>query len=65
MTTEALQNTEIAARLADRALMDRAMRRAARAAAIRHKREGVPLVVYQDGRIVEIPPEQIVVPPEE
>jgi predicted metal-dependent phosphotriesterase family hydrolase len=65
MTTEALQNIDIAVRLADRELIDRAMRRAARAAAIRHKREAVPLVVHQDGRVVEIPPEQIIIPPEE
>ena len=65
MTTDALHRADIAARLADRASIDRAMRRAARAAAIRHRREGVPLVTYQNGLVVEVASEQIIIPPDE
>lgn len=65
MGVESTESVNIAERLADRARMDRAMRRAARDAAIRHKQAGVPLVVWRDGKVVEIPPEEIVIPPEE
>jgi hypothetical protein len=40
-----------------------AVREAGRDARLRHKQLGVPIVVWQDGRIVEIPPEEIVVDP--
>jgi len=40
----------------------RALRLAARDAAILHKAMGVPLVVWEDGRVVHIPPEEIVIP---
>jgi hypothetical protein len=42
-------------------LIDQAVANAARDARLLHKRMGVPLVVWQDGKIVEIPPEEIVV----
>lgn len=42
----------------------RALRLAARDAAILHKAMGVPLVVWQEGQVVHIPPEEIVIPPE-
>lgn len=45
--------------------IDRAMRRAFQDACFRHKQLGVPLVVYKDGKTVEIPPEEIVVPDED
>lgn len=35
------------------------MQRAGREAIRRHKRGGVPLVVWQDGRVVHIPPEEL------
>lgn len=41
--------------------IDEAVERAARDARLRHKQLGVPLVVWQDGKVVEIPPEEIVV----
>lgn len=45
----------------DGAEVDAAVERAAREARLRHKQLGVPLVVWRDGRTVEIPPEEIVV----
>lgn len=39
--------------------IDLAMQRAGREAIRRHKRGGVPLVVWQDGRVVHIPPEEL------
>ena len=54
---------EIAERLADDALIERALRDAVRSALIRHKREGVPAVVMRDGVMVELQPEDIVIPP--
>ena len=45
----------------DRQEIDRALDRAERSARLRHKQLGVPLVVWQDGKVVEIPPEEIVV----
>ena len=45
--------------------IERAMRQAGRDAAIRHKREGTPIVSWEDGKVVSIAPEQIVIPPAE
>src|SRR5687767_7057254 len=42
--------------------LDEAMMEAFREACLRHKRAGVPLVVWRDGKIVEIPPEEIEIP---
>jgi hypothetical protein len=44
--------------------IDDALARAARDAYLRHKRAGVPIVVWEGGRIVRVPPDEIVVPPE-
>jgi len=41
--------------------IDDALRAAARDARALHKRMGQPIVVWQNGRVVEIPPEEIVV----
>jgi hypothetical protein len=35
------------------------MRRAVREALLQHKRDGMPVVVWQDGKVVWIPPEEI------
>lgn len=43
--------------------IDAAVERAAREARLRHKQMGVPLVVWRDGQVVEIPPEEIIVDP--
>ena len=47
----------------DGTLLDQAMQDAFRDACIHHKQGGVPLVVWRDGKIVEIPPEEIEIPP--
>ncbi len=47
----------------ERTLIDAAVERAAREARLRHKQLGVPLVVWRGGKVVEIPPEEIVVDP--
>jgi hypothetical protein len=39
--------------------MDRAMRKGVREALLRHKRAGVPIVVWRSGKVVRIPPSQI------
>ena len=45
--------------------VDRAMRAAFRDTCFRHKALGYPLIVYENGKTVEIPPEDIVVPDED
>ena len=45
----------------DGTLIEEAVQRAARDARLLHKQMGVPLVVWQDGKVVEIHPEEIVV----
>ena len=42
-----------------------AMYRAWRSALIKAKMHGVPIVTWRDGQVVHIPPEEIVIPPEE
>jgi hypothetical protein len=49
----------------DGRLIDEAVERAGRDARLKHKQLGVPLVVWRDGQVVEIPPEEIVVDPPE
>ncbi len=45
--------------------IDAAVERAGREARLKHKQLGVPIVVWRDGKVVEIPPEEIVVDPPE
>jgi len=45
--------------LADGAAVDRAMREAVRQALVRHKRLGESIIVWRDGKVVELPPEEI------
>ncbi|MBI2059384.1 MAG: hypothetical protein HYT87_06385 [Nitrospirae bacterium] len=40
-------------------LIDRALRDGVRAAMIRHKQLGLPVVDFQDGKIVLVPPQKI------
>lgn len=47
---------------ADGQEIDRALQRAFRQAVLRHRQAGLPLVAWRDGRIVRIPPEEILVP---
>jgi hypothetical protein len=44
---------------ADGRLIDRAMKRAVRAAILDHKRAGNPICTLKNGRVVWIPPEKI------
>lgn len=50
---------DIAEVFADSAAVERALKRAVREAVLRHKRLGEPIVGWRDGRVVEIPPEEI------
>ena len=53
---------DIAAILRDGAAIDRAIERAGYAVVRRHRQLGVPLVIRQDGRVVELPPESVWIP---
>ncbi len=44
-------------------IVDVALRIAARQVLIRHKLAGDPIVVWRDGKVVEIPADEIVIPP--
>lgn len=56
----------IRAKLDDDELIERVLRAGVREALIRHKLLGAPIVVWEDGKTVWIPPEEIVIPePEE
>jgi hypothetical protein len=57
MTKE--QEANIAAILKDRPRVRKALRDSVQKALRIHKAMGVPIVVWQDGKVVEIPPEQI------
>lgn len=46
----------------DGAAIDEAMANAAAEAAFRHKQRGIPLVVWENGRVRLIPPEEIEAP---
>jgi hypothetical protein len=43
----------------------RAFNRAIRNAYIKHKAAGVPIAVWEDGKVKIVPPEQIVIPDDE
>jgi hypothetical protein len=53
---------DIAIAFADDELIARAFAAADAAAARRHKQAGVPMVAWEDGHVVLIPPSEIVVP---
>jgi len=56
-----MKQIDIGEILADTERVTEAVRQAGREARLRHKQAGVPIVVWQDGKVVEIPPEEIVV----
>jgi hypothetical protein len=56
---------DISALFRERSKIDAAIRKAARNALLAHKREGMAVPTWVDGRIVWIPAEEIVVPAEE
>lgn len=41
---------------------ERALKEAVAEALAEHKRQGNPIVVWRDGKVVRIPPEEIIVP---
>ena len=51
--------TSLDERVRDRAAVERALREGVRAALLRHKKLGQSIVVWRDGRVVVVPPEQI------
>jgi len=48
--------------LRDDEAINRAMKAARRRAVLHHRRFGVPLVVWKDGEIVELPPDSVELP---
>lgn len=56
---------DIAAILRDGTAIDRAIERAGYAVVRRHRQLGVPLVIWQDGRVAEVPPESVRIPDDE
>ena len=56
------QETDIDALMREGTKIDAAMCEAVRRAALRHKQLGFPLVGWRNGQVVEIPPDEIVVP---
>ena len=57
------KSIDVGERFADTERVTEAVRQAGREARLKHKQLGVPLVVWRDGQVVEIPPEEIVVDP--
>ena len=45
--------------------VEKALQRAVRQALLMHKRIGNPIAIWKDGRVVIIPPEEIVIPPDD
>lgn len=45
--------------------LERLLQKSVRAAKLLHKQTGHPIVVWKDGKVVEIPPEEIVIDDEE
>ena len=56
---------EMARRFASDELLTEAVRKAVRAAVEDHKQAGNPVAGWRDGKVVLVPPEEIVVPDEE
>ena len=51
--------------LRDGAAIDRAMIAARRRVIRRHRQLGVPLVIWRDGKVVEVAPESVEMPPDD
>jgi hypothetical protein len=54
---------DILAIFLDGKLIDAAVREGARQALLAHKRSGLPVVIWKEGRIVWVDPEKIEIPP--
>jgi hypothetical protein len=50
---------DVVAILQDDALIDQAMQKAARRAIREHQREGLPLAMWRDGKVVWVPAEDL------
>ncbi|MCC7292593.1 MAG: hypothetical protein IT449_11090 [Phycisphaerales bacterium] len=61
MIRQTEESVDIRAVFDDDAIMDAAMQDAVRDALLDHQRTGDPIVVWQDGKVVWIPADQIVV----
>jgi hypothetical protein len=55
---------DIGAIMRDGAEVDRAMDRAFRSVVENHRRLGIPLVMWRDGRVVHVPAEEVRLPEE-
>ena len=53
---------EIASIIRDGTAIDRAIVAAARRVILRHRELGLPLVIWRDGQVVEVPPESVDLP---
>jgi hypothetical protein len=56
---QAADKPDVAARFADGKGTERVVRKAVRAALLRHKRLGESIAVWRDGQVVHVPPEEI------
>ena len=56
---------DITAIFLDGKRIDAAIRKGARQALLAHKREGLPVPMWKDGKTVWVPPEEIEIPEEE
>lgn len=57
-----LQRRDPATVLRDGPALDRAMARAHRRVVLKHRQLNMPIVIWRDGRVVEVPPESIDLP---
>jgi len=57
------EEKSIAELLADPTIVENAVKEGVRQALLRHRREGNPIAVWRDGKVVWIPPDQIPVSP--
>lgn len=64
MDEKAEAREEMARRFADDEFLSGAVRKTVRAAVEDHKRAGNPVAGWRDGKVVIVPPEEIVVPDE-
>ena len=53
------KEVDIDALIGDEAVVTRALRKGAREAMKRHIAAGVPMISWEDGKVVEIPPEKL------
>ena len=59
------QDRDIASIIRDGSAIDRAITAARRRVIRRHRQLGIPLVIWRDGQVVEVPPESVELPAED